>query len=75
MKNRYNAVYSLLREIPEGKVTTYGAIAKRLRLDPRQVGKILSTNNDPKYYPRYKVICSDGGLGGYTISGASNKLT
>jgi O6-methylguanine-DNA--protein-cysteine methyltransferase len=75
MKDKYNAVYSLLQRIPKGKVITYNAIAKKLRLNPRQVGKILSMNSDPKRYPCYKVIRSDCKLGGYTINGVNDKFS
>ena len=56
----------LLAKIPKGKVTTYGIIAKKLRVHPRVAGKLLSKNPDGVKYPCYKVIRSDGSLGGYT---------
>jgi O-6-methylguanine DNA methyltransferase len=68
-------VYNLLKKIPLGKVTTYGIIAEKLGLNPRDVGKILGKNEHPLEYPCYKVVRSDGRLGGYTINGRNDKST
>ncbi len=68
-------VYRLLQRIPKGKVTTYGNIAQKLGLNPRQVGRILSKNDHPIEYPCYKVVSSDGSLCGYTINGKTNSKT
>ncbi|MGP6220870.1 endonuclease V [Caldiplasma sukawensis] len=64
----YKAVYNMLLQIPEGKITTYGDIARALGdiKASRAVGFILSRNKEPDIYPCYKVIKSDGGIGGYT---------
>jgi O-6-methylguanine DNA methyltransferase len=59
-------VYSLLRLIPKGKVTTYGELARVSKLHPRTVGMLMRKNNDPKNIPCYKVVGSDGSLGGYS---------
>jgi O6-methylguanine-DNA--protein-cysteine methyltransferase len=56
----------LLAKIPRGKVTTYAILAKKLKIHPRFVGILLSKNPDGIKYPCYKVIHSDGSLGGYT---------
>ena len=66
-------VYRLLTKIPLGKVSTYGAIASRLKMSPRLVGRILSQNGHPDLYPCYRVIRSDGSLGGYTIGSVNNE--
>lgn len=71
MRDAYKRVYQLLRRIPRGKATTYGAIGRRLDLNPRFVGRILSKNEHPRDYPCYKVVKSDGSLGGYTMKGGS----
>ena len=65
--DHYYEVYRLLVSISRGKVTTYGAIAGKLGLNPRYVGTILSENSHPEKYPCYKVVRSDGTIGGYTI--------
>ncbi|MCL5009793.1 MAG: MGMT family protein [Candidatus Parvarchaeota archaeon] len=70
---QYSSVYSMLRKIPKGKVTTYGTIAKKLALNPRFVGRILSKNEHQKIYPCYKVVQSDGTIGGYTLRNTTSK--
>ena len=57
-------VYELLREIPDGRVTTYGRIAQRLgsRYYARAVGNALHLNPDGDKYPCYKVVNSKGRL-------------
>jgi O-6-methylguanine DNA methyltransferase len=59
---------TLLCQIPKGKVTTYGALALKLGTSPRAVGAMLA-KNDPKKAPCYKVVMSDGRLGGYSGPG------
>lgn len=58
----------LLKQIPKGKVTTYGILAKKLGNHPRFVGRLLS-KNEPVKAPCYKVVKSDGSLGGYSGEG------
>lgn len=58
-------VLELLKEIPRGKITTYGELAKTARTSPRAVGLILRNNREPQKYPCYKVIKSSGEIGGY----------
>ncbi|MBI2578423.1 MAG: MGMT family protein [Candidatus Aenigmarchaeota archaeon] len=55
----------LLRKIPKGKVTTYGALAKACNSSPRAIGSVMRSNPRPDLYPCYKVVASDGGIGGY----------
>lgn len=55
----------LLRKIPKGKVTTYGALAKTTKSSPRAIGQIMKINEHPEIYPCYKVIASNGAIGGY----------
>ena len=62
-----NDVYKLLIRIPNGKVTTYGDIAKQLgnKKLARPVGKILHNNPNPIIIPCHKVVSSNGKIGGY----------
>lgn len=73
MKNHdasYQSVYQLLLAIPKGKVTTYGAIGKKLGINPRFVGRILHVNPDAPRVPCHRVVKSDGRLaGGYALGG------
>ena len=58
----------LLLKIPRGKVTSYKEIARALGIHPRAAGSFLGSNPDSKKYPCYKVVYSDGRIGGYTNS-------
>ncbi len=62
-------IYSLLKKIPKGKVTTYGELAKVSGLHPRVIGMLMRRNKDPVNIPCYKVVRSDGSLGGYSATG------
>ena len=64
-------VFKLLKEIPKGKVTTYKELTKKAGLkNPRQVGRIIHTNNQPEFYPCHRVVRSDGTLAeGYKYGG------
>jgi len=61
-------VYDLAKQIPQGKVATYGQLA-RLVGSPgaaRAVGMCMRTNEHPEIIPCYKVVASDGSLTGYS---------
>lgn len=67
-------VLLFLKKIPKGKVATYKSIGDRFKLHPRVVGLIMSRNKHPELYPCFKVVMSNGELGGYSSrSGARNK--
>lgn len=57
-------VYRILKNIPKGKVVTYGQIAEMLgnKNYARSVGNILHANPDGEKYPCYKVVNSKGHL-------------
>lgn len=55
----------LLRKIPKGKVTTYGALARATRSSPRAIGQVMRRNERPDLYPCYKVISASGKIHGY----------
>ncbi len=60
-------VYRLLKEIPCGYVSTYSEVAKALDTKAyRAVGNALNKNKFPEVYPCYKIINSNGNLGGYS---------
>ena len=75
MTTKEDKIYLLLTKIPKGKVITYGRIAKKIGISPREVGRILSRNEHPENFPCYKVVRSDGGLGGYTIGNRNDSST
>ncbi|RMD41197.1 hypothetical protein DV735_g3936, partial [Chaetothyriales sp. CBS 134920] len=58
-------VYAHLLVIPEGKVTSYGALAKALNSSPRAVGGALRSNPWAPEVPCHRVIASDGFVGGF----------
>jgi methylated-DNA-[protein]-cysteine S-methyltransferase len=58
-------VYSLLQQIPSGKVTTYAAMAKALGSSPRAVGGALRNNPFAPEIPCHRCIASTGYVGGF----------
>ena len=68
-------VYNIVVRIPEGKITTYGDIAKVLgRPDAsRAVGRILNKNPNPIVVPCHRVVMSNGNIGGYAFGKARKK--
>ena len=60
-------VYRQLLRVPEGKVTTYGDLAKAVGLDngQRVIGMIMKKNPFPVIIPCHRVVKSDGKIGGY----------
>ena len=59
----FSQVYEITRQIPAGKVTTYGTIAKALGTrDARRVGHALHANPDGKLTPCHRVVTQDGRL-------------
>ncbi len=64
-----------LTQVPEGRVTTYGDIAKALGdiRAARAVGELLATNQIPEEVPCHRVVMADGSLGGYAFGGPEAK--
>ena len=64
----YEQVYTLVRQIPAGRVTTYGAIARALGAPraSRGVGWALkaAARADPLALPCHRVVNRDGALTG-----------
>ncbi len=57
-------VWRELRNIPVGKVVTYGELAKRLGTSARAVGNACRKNPVPVVIPCHRVVSSSG-IGGY----------
>ena len=55
----------LVKNVPRGKVTTYGAIAKALHSSPRAVGQALRVNPYAPKVPCHRVVASNGAVGGF----------
>ena len=62
-------VIRVLNQIPLGKVTTYGLIARRLDSGPRAVGGAVASNPWPLFVPCHRVVNADMTLGNYSICG------
>ncbi len=72
-------VWELLRTIPYGWTTTYGALARQLeaqtgrRTSPRAVGTAVGRNPISSLIPCHRVLGADGSLTGYA-GGVERKL-
>jgi alkylated DNA nucleotide flippase Atl1 len=55
-------VLAVVAAIPEGRVTTYGAIARHLRVGPRQVAFVLArlTAEESAQLPWFRVVAANG---------------
>lgn len=64
MKNTYERIYSVVRQIPKGRVATYGQIARLagLGVHARQVGYALNAMPDGLDVPWHRVINARGGI-------------
>jgi methylated-DNA-[protein]-cysteine S-methyltransferase len=60
-------VWSALREIPLGRVATYGEIAARIGRPggARAVGQACGSNPAVLFVPCHRVVAADGKLGGF----------
>ncbi|MEM0492923.1 MAG: endonuclease V [Candidatus Thermoplasmatota archaeon] len=66
--NLYEYTYDLIRQIPAGMVSTYMGVAHALGdpLAARAVGYMMGQNPDPFNTPCYRIVNSNGGIGGYS---------
>lgn len=76
--NLFQKVYSLVRQVPKGKVTTYGDISQALKehgtsVSPQVVGFALHANSGSDNAPCHRVVNREGrvapgfAFGGQTI--------
>lgn len=66
MKIDPETLYSLLKQIPRGKITTYKILADALQTKAyRRIGQILKNNPNAPIVPCHRVVKSDGSIGGY----------
>ena len=69
-------VLNIVKQIPKGKLMTYGEIAKELTGSvraARAVGQAVAANPYPVVVPCHRVVRSDGDIGGYS-SGVEKKI-
>lgn len=73
--NLVEYTYNLVRQIPPGRVSTYGAVAKALgnKGYARAVGKWMNKNPNADTMPCFKIVSSDGSLGGFGL-GLDDKI-
>jgi methylated-DNA-[protein]-cysteine S-methyltransferase len=64
------SVCQVMKEIPKGRVTSYGLIAKRLSSGPRAVGTGVAANPWPLFVPCHRVVPAHLEVGNYSIGGA-----
>jgi O-6-methylguanine DNA methyltransferase len=58
-----------MREIPKGRVTSYGLIARRISSGPRAVGTGVARNPWPLFVPCHRVVPASLEIGNYSIGG------
>jgi deoxyribonuclease V len=73
--NLFEYTYDLVRQIPPRRVSTYGAVAKALgdKIAARAVGRMMNQNPDADSMPCFKIVHSDGRLGGFGL-GIEDKI-
>jgi O-6-methylguanine DNA methyltransferase len=59
-----------MKEIPRGRVTSYGMIAQRINSGPRAVGTAVARNPWPLFIPCHRVVPANLAIGNYSIGGA-----
>ena len=72
----FEKVYEVTRQIPHGRVSTYGAIARYLGTarSARMVGWALNNSHHGKYVPAHRVVNRNGQLTGKRHFGTSTAM-
>ncbi|MBU0496919.1 MAG: endonuclease V [Candidatus Thermoplasmatota archaeon] len=67
--NLFEYNYNIVRQIPSGRVSTYGAVAEALgdKRAARAVGRMMNQNPDADSMPCFKIVYRDGTLGGFGL--------
>jgi O-6-methylguanine DNA methyltransferase len=66
-------VYEKLMDVPHGKVTTYGELARVAKTAPRTVAYLMKTNPNAPGVPCHRVVMDNGMLGGYSGPGGARR--
>ena len=72
MSSFFDAVYEIVKQVPEGKVVTYGDVARAIGSPraSRQVGWALHCNPQQGVIPCHRVVFADGSLtSGFAFGG------
>lgn len=74
-KSVFERIYDVVRQIPEGKVATYGQVAALAgnKNWSRVVGYALHVNPDPENIPCYRVVNRHGEVSKAFAFGGKNK--
>jgi len=73
-QSHLHQLQQILLKIPKGKVSTYKEVAHAMGTKGyRYVGQLLNKNPDPDKYPCYRVVMSNGDLGGFGL-GCKDKI-
>ena len=74
MTNFEKKVFEAVKQIPKGRVTTYGAIALKIGVPngARAVGNALHKNPTPVVIPCHRVVNSSGNLANAFVFGGAN---
>lgn len=75
-RDYFEDVYAVVRQIPVGRVTTYGAIAQylSLRAGARMVGWAMSASHGQTDVPAHRVINRLGVLSGKNFFGSPTRM-
>lgn len=71
--NKFSNIYTIVSQIPKGKVMTYKQIAEIAQTTPRVVGFAMAGNKNTAKVPCHRVIDSAGKLRGYGFGGTKIK--
>lgn len=69
---KFENVYNIVKQIPSGRVITYGTLAALSGLNnPRHAGRILHENPDPENIPCHRIVNAQGRVApAYAFGGA-----
>lgn len=73
MKNSFDDIYEVVRLIPHGRVSTYGAIAEYLgsKGGARMVGWAMNASHGDESIPAHRVVNRNGSLTGKAFFGGN----
>lgn len=74
-KSAFELIYDVVKQIPKGKVATYGQVASLAgnRRWSRVVGYALHANPDPEHIPCHRVVNRMGEVSKAFVFGGANK--
>jgi methylated-DNA-[protein]-cysteine S-methyltransferase len=70
----FTQIYTALRQVPYGKTTTYGELARSAGAElerSREVGVAMATNPMPLIIPCHRVLAAGGRLSGFSAPGGT----